>query len=387
MDVDLVFEGGGAKGIVFVGAMQAFEERHLTPRRLVGTSAGAITAALLAAGYDAERMRKALEEEENGVPVFATFLDPPEREDFEDPDIEQSLTMKLLQAVDLPFIPGRLENKADRRLIDSLMKLPAYRTLFSFVERGGLYAGNAFLDWMGRKLDEIEAGLSDMTLAQLHAWGGHDLSLVASDTTDRTMLVLNHRTAPNCPVLWAVRMSMSIPFAWHEVRWDEHWDPYVFTDLSSDQAEVEPRSLAGHAIVDGGALSNFPINLLTTTTPAVRAVMGEPPAGPAATVGLLIDESRKVEGAPPPAQGDGHDAIEDVKKLRTVERVSRLINTMMAAHNSEQIRTYDELICRLPAKTYGTMEFDMSDARRGALVAAGKRAMAEHLEGRDLGTA
>jgi len=34
---------------------------------------------------------------------------------------------------------------------------------------------------------------------------------VASDTTESQLLVLNHLTAPGCPVVWAVRMSMSIP--------------------------------------------------------------------------------------------------------------------------------------------------------------------------------
>jgi NTE family protein len=49
MKYDMVFEGGGAKGMVFVGAMQEFESRGHSHDRLLGTSAGAITAALLAA--------------------------------------------------------------------------------------------------------------------------------------------------------------------------------------------------------------------------------------------------------------------------------------------------------------------------------------------------
>jgi predicted acylesterase/phospholipase RssA len=48
MEFDLVFEGGGAKGIVFVGAVQEFEALGHTADRLLGTSAGAITATLLA---------------------------------------------------------------------------------------------------------------------------------------------------------------------------------------------------------------------------------------------------------------------------------------------------------------------------------------------------
>jgi NTE family protein len=51
MQYDLVFEGGGAKGAAFVGAIQEFERRGHTARRYIGTSAGAITATLMAAGY------------------------------------------------------------------------------------------------------------------------------------------------------------------------------------------------------------------------------------------------------------------------------------------------------------------------------------------------
>ena len=53
MEFDLVFEGGGAKGLAFVGALQAFERRGHTPRRVLGTSAGSIVAVLVAAGYNA----------------------------------------------------------------------------------------------------------------------------------------------------------------------------------------------------------------------------------------------------------------------------------------------------------------------------------------------
>jgi predicted acylesterase/phospholipase RssA len=62
MKYDLVFEGGGAKGMVFVGACAEFFRRGHEFDRLLGTSAGAITAALLAAGYPPDEMLAALTE-------------------------------------------------------------------------------------------------------------------------------------------------------------------------------------------------------------------------------------------------------------------------------------------------------------------------------------
>ena len=77
MKYDLVFEGGGAKGMVFVGALKVFEAEGHTHGRLLGTSAGAITAALLAAGYSTQEMMDALEEERDGRPVFTEFMGVP----------------------------------------------------------------------------------------------------------------------------------------------------------------------------------------------------------------------------------------------------------------------------------------------------------------------
>lgn len=288
--------------------------------------------------------------------------------------------MNVFDAVDLPG-PRKLERWIDERIMDELMKSKIYRMLFSFVELGGLYSGAAFLEWFREKLNAKKPGYADMTLAQFSEARGSDLSLVASDTGGRTMLVLNSRTAPNCPVAWAVRMSMSIPFAWQEVRWKKAWDPYNFVDVSGGQPKVEKRSLDGHTIVDGGALSNFPINLLTSDEPEVRAVMGDADPNAAPTIGLLIDEDLEVDGAPPPPAEDGDETgiVEDLTKLRTVSRVMRLVNTITSAHDSQLIGTYDELICRMPAKTYGTMEFDMTEQRRDALIAAGQEAMQKHL--------
>src|ERR1700722_20038315 len=52
-----VFEGGGVRGTALVGAVAAAEKNGITFRSVAGTSAGAIVASLLAAGYDANEMQ------------------------------------------------------------------------------------------------------------------------------------------------------------------------------------------------------------------------------------------------------------------------------------------------------------------------------------------
>ncbi|MEN8692313.1 MAG: hypothetical protein AB1Z20_19780 [Desulfobacterales bacterium] len=53
---------------------------------------------------------------------------------------------------------------------------------------------------------------SGMTLKQFYDEAQIDLSVVASDTSEGRLLVLNHHTATDCPLVWAVRMSMSAYF-------------------------------------------------------------------------------------------------------------------------------------------------------------------------------
>ncbi len=382
MRFDMVLEGGGAKGMVFVGALKALEADGHEADRLVGTSAGAITATLLTIGYNADELAQALAERDaNGEPVFAGFLDVPTEDDFSQEVIDESATMQLFRKIDIPIVPDRWEDAIDKRIMRRLLGLRAYPVMFSFVERGGLYVGNAFVEWMKKKLDAKQTGYADMTLQQLHNATGKDLSVVASDTSGRNLLVLNHRTAPNVPVVRAVRMSMSIPFAWQEVIWQTAWNPYQLLDASGTSIKSES-DLTSHTIVDGGVLSNFPINLVTSDEPSVRAVMGDRQPNRNSVLGMLIDETLAVPGAPPPPDESTDDhagVMGDIKKLRLVQRVKRLVETMRGAHDNRLIDANKDLICRLPAATYGTMEFDMTDERRTKLVAAGKKAMEGHL--------
>src|SRR5215208_1143668 len=52
---NLVFEGGGVKGIAYGGALEVLEQSQITPQveKVAGTSAGAITATMVALGYTA----------------------------------------------------------------------------------------------------------------------------------------------------------------------------------------------------------------------------------------------------------------------------------------------------------------------------------------------
>ena len=223
-----------------MGALDVLAAHGHTLRRYLGTSAGAITATLLAAGYSTQEMMAAvMERQADGKPRFSTFMDIPSADDFPESIRERSVTMTALKEIDIPLVPAGLEDRFENELLDRMLRNSIFVRLFSFTECGGYYSGRTFLQWLREKL-AVKGILPTDTLADFQRKTGRDLSVCASDTTDMELLVLNHRTAPGVPVANAVRMSMSIPFVWEEVIWSADWGPYL------------GRTKTGNTIVDGG---------------------------------------------------------------------------------------------------------------------------------------
>jgi NTE family protein len=368
MEYDLVFEGGGAKGMVFVGAMDEFYKRGHTHGRLMGTSAGAITAALTAAGYTTEEMMAALAEKDaEGKPVFASFMAPPG--DFPESLINNGAFSHLLKSFDLPFVPDFIEEPIENFVLKFFAEKKPANSVFSLVELGGWYSADNFLTWLRQKMDEGTFNgqprrFSNLTMQQFFDVTGKDLTLIGADTSGEIMLAINHRTAPDCPVVWAVRMSMSIPMLWQEVIWQEEWGTYRGKDIS------------GHSIVDGGLLSNFPIELFISKSKIIVDLMGD--KNHDNVMGLLIDEKMPVPGTEVTTEA-ATGGIQ-ISELQTVKRLGRLVSTVMGAHDKAVISAFEDLVVRLPAKGYGTVEFDMSDERRNLLVDAGRNTMKQYLD-------
>lgn len=369
MQIDLVFEGGGAKGLVFAGAMDTFFNRGLTFGRLLGTSAGAISATFLAAGYSVDEILTALTElDSEGNPVFSTFMGRPRP--FSAQEIAGSNLRSLLREANFPFVPGFAKDRILDAILAALLKTLSFNHLLAFVERGGWYSADPFVTWLQQRLDapRPDGGRRDyskMTLKQFYTATAVDLSLVAADTTGQQMLVLNHRTAPDCPLVYAVRMSMSVPLLWDEVEWQPEWGLY------------RQKAIAGHTIVDGGLLSNFPLELFVSNAPTVTAVMGSKEADQ--VLGLFIDESIPVPDAPARPRSNGGLRL-PLDRFKTVNRLQALVNTVTQARDKSIIDAFAHLVIRLPAGGYDTTEFDMTPERRDALVNAGCRTMAAFLD-------
>ncbi|WP_174613781.1 patatin-like phospholipase family protein [Virgibacillus ihumii] len=72
MKIDAVFSGGGVKAYALIGALQSIDDKSLAFERVAGTSAGAIMAAFIAAGYRTNEVGELIQDLD-----IQKLLDPP----------------------------------------------------------------------------------------------------------------------------------------------------------------------------------------------------------------------------------------------------------------------------------------------------------------------
>lgn len=182
--IDGVFEGGGVRAFAFIGALEQMESKGITFERLAGTSAGALFASLIKAGYSS-----------NEILAFMEELD-------------------LLTLVDAKksFLPIRF-----------LKWISVYYTL-------GLYKGDKLESWIATKLKQkgIET-FGDIPEGTL--------KIVATDLTKGRLLVLpddlpSYGIIPESfSVARAIRMSASIPYFYRPVKlYDKKGEASIIVD-------------------------------------------------------------------------------------------------------------------------------------------------------------
>ncbi|XP_067948270.1 uncharacterized protein [Watersipora subatra] len=164
---NLVFEGGGAKGQVYIGCLQVWEELQIKPKRVAGASAGALCAALTAVGFSAEEMR------------------------------------------------GVLEIDLDSVLMDHSCGFCSL--LPNLIRNFGWNPGKRFLSTMGELL-ERKGYNADVTFKELYAKSGVELCVTAVNVNMLSVEYFHPKTTPRMPIRLAVRMSLSIPGIFEAVK-------------------------------------------------------------------------------------------------------------------------------------------------------------------------
>jgi NTE family protein len=252
--VDLVFEGGGVKGIALVGALSVLEERGFKTQNVAGASAGAIVAALHAAGYTAAELQEII-----GELDYDRFKDRA----WED---------------QIPFVGSYVSILKDR----------------------GIYEGNEFFKF----ISELLEARGIRTFGDLIRDADEDearyrykVQVIVSDVTDRRLLVLPKdasklgKEPDDFVVAEAVRMSMSIPI---------FFEPVKFVNQETGQE---------HLLVDGGMLSNFPVWLFDSEGEPEWPTFGMRLVEPEPRTATLADRMPRVEARP-----GGIEAVVDFMK-------------------------------------------------------------------------
>ena len=352
--LDLVLEGGGAKGLAYAGAIGELEAQRIRYRRIAATSAGALFALYIAAGYSAAEIRAMITERmPDGSIIMGSFLVVPE--EFSEEVIRSSLAFSVLDDLHFP-------EKMNLEFLGILLKLKSFREAFSLLEFGGLVAGDAYIEWMRHHLDRGGRNLGDATLAEFHERTGADITMVAADVDSDAMLILNHRTAPTLPVVWAVRMSSSVPVAFRNVLWRPQWGTYLGGDLS------------GHRIVDGGVASNLPILLLLADSDSMVSAMGAVP-DPARVLAFMLDEHAAVPGLQTLLEAAPQRAASAVDRHwnAALGSANSLIEALIESQDNFIASQFPTAVCRLASQGFTALQYDLSEQQVELLVAAAAR--------------
>ncbi|HWK23909.1 MAG TPA: patatin-like phospholipase family protein [Ureibacillus sp.] len=183
MLIDGVFSGGGIKGFAYIGAMQVLEEQNYRFKRVAGTSAGAIMACFIAAGYTANEIEEILDELD-----LKSLLDPPK------------------PVGNIPFLKW-----------------------LNLYFRMGLYKGKALEKWFYKKL-AVKGILTFNDLPR------GSLKLVTSDLSNGKMIVIPDDLASygidwrKFSVAKALRMSCGIPFFFEPIKLTDRKGESLFVD-------------------------------------------------------------------------------------------------------------------------------------------------------------
>jgi NTE family protein len=178
---NLVFEGGGVKGIAYVGALDVLEKRDILQEivRIGGTSAGAINAILLGLGFSLEETKGVLSSLD-----FNRFMDD-----------------------SWGFV-----RDADR-----------------LIKEFGWYKGDFFRDWIGKLIKE-KTGNSESTFADIESMkktkGFKSLYFMGTNLSTSFSEVFSAEHTPRFCIADAVRISMSIPLFFAAKR-SSRGDVYV----------------------------------------------------------------------------------------------------------------------------------------------------------------
>ncbi len=320
---NLVFEGGGVKGIAYVGAMQVLENVGILENieRVGGTSAGAINAVLYAAGFNNAETLKELKK--------LNF------NDFKDDSWGVLKDMKRLK------------------------------------DEYGWYKGDFFRDWIGDLL-KSKTGSRNITFKALAEHSDKSLYVYASNISTNFGEVYSVEHTPRMRVVDAVRRSMSIPLFFRAVR-DDRED--VFVDggaINNYPVKLFDREkyLSDTSLIRVPNYYKSENKILKKKHPS-----SSPNIYNKETLGFRLDSGKEIA-----VFRDGNEPqSNDIENF--LDYTMELIKTVLSVQDSQHLHS-DDWHRTVYIDTIGvsTFDFDLTDSLKKKLVKQGESAAKEYLK-------
>lgn len=318
---NLVLEGGGVKGIAYIGALAALEQSGMYTgiKRVAGSSAGGIIAMLVGLGYSVKEMDEIVR------------------------------NLNFLDLMD-PHNPFWFSDKF--KTIEELM------TFLQSGNKRGVYRGEVFLDlaksYVARALPECgpNATFGDLKKAielDMETKGYSRLKNIVFTGTNLSTGKTEYFSFdnPDCldmPIALAVRITMSFPGAFEGVKWKDHF------------------------YVDGGVGDNLPIEIFDHKKYIPKGVKRNEMGNNPCTLGLKIDSTDEIYG------------YDSEKAIGLIDYFSRLIGIHtrdMPKHSEKK-----ENIVRIFDEEVSTLDFSLNDEKKQKLIHSGNRAIADWISNR-----
>ncbi|NPA24868.1 MAG: patatin-like phospholipase family protein [Deltaproteobacteria bacterium] len=316
---NLIFEGGGVKGIAYLGALEVLRQREILPaiERIGGTSAGAINAILLGLGFSAQETREILW----GLD-FNAFMDD---------------SWGILR--------------------------DSNRLLTEF----GWYKGDFFRNWIGGLIKE-KTGNSEATFADIEALkksrGFKSLYFVGTNLSTSFSEVFSAEHTPRVCVADAVRISMSIPLffaARRGIRGDLYVDGGVLDNYPIKLFDRK-KYLATNNYTETDYYRTVNQQIARLDRPISGYVYNKE------TLGFRLDSKEEIAVFRDQAE-PAHRKIDDFFSYTWA-----LIHTVMEAQQSSHLHN-DDWARTIYIDTLGisTTDFDLDDDRKRELINSGRQ--------------
>lgn len=341
---NIVFKGGGAKGIGEVGALMKIHELGLDNEvaRCCGTSAGAITAGLYAIGYTPSEIRDILLKKD--LESFLDYIDPTYKA-----WLNAGKTHDLRKIASDFWQSGRALLHPIERVKELYQKL---------TNCTGLCHGDEFLKWFEESVYE-KTGIRNCTFGELHDLikqkGGNFKELHVFTTllkhNSPSKLVRLSSEDPKCRdivISSAVRCSMSIPGV---------FKPGVLSYKTASGRILKGEEFYG----DGGLLKNFPLNAFDENKYQDNQAWGGASNRRTLGISLHVDQPEQVV----------NDKINNLKDL-----AKSFLYTYWYAQeilDKESVFNEDRVI-DIPISDVGLLDFDVDLTKKKRLLEDGEKA-------------